>query len=127
MKKIDKAFNAMVWIESLELDYKQGGRKLGSYEDGLCCLGLACYVNELPYKSSHEFLSNNNAKSLGLIDDCGYPANGYLPEVKNLIYYNDSDGKSFKQIAKILKKHPHAYFEKEVADEIQLAYSQENN
>ena len=123
-KKVDKAFNAMVWIESLELDYKQGMGKLGSYEKGLCCLGLACYVNRLKFYDHWGMLPRKHMEALGLLGTTGDPISIINQEgLRSLSEYNDEEEWSFKQIAKHLKNNPHIYFIKEIAEEIKLAYS----
>ena len=128
-----KAEAALMWIESLCLpDTLKYPQSIGRLEVtpaankanpvnkiGFCCLGLECKVNERPYRPT---AGGHPAPSkVGLLHKGGESSEN--SNRKSLISMNDVDGRSFLQIGEQLKKHPHSYFESEVAAVIKLAYS----
>lgn len=119
-QKID---NALMWIESMDLPkglaYPQRGWGLGDMEEGMCCLGLQCYLSGNKY-SPQEGYPDEDENYVGLVYIDSSPVGGsYLSHLANM---ND-DGVSFREIASHLKKHPHEYLEEGVADYVKLAYS----
>jgi hypothetical protein len=135
MKISPEAQTALNWIEFMSLPkseqpYKQGMHQLGDVETGFCCLGLECHIAGRDFHQSDS--SHVEEEGVGLLTDSGsYKAclskksNGSIgnADQKGLVSLNDIEELSFQQIAAELKRDPHCYFETEVADVIELAYS----
>lgn len=122
-KKID---NALQWIETLAItDEKQDKGRLGDVISGFCCLGLGAYDQDIAFKPGQGGAPKKFQECIGLLHHLGDSA---TPEevglnAESLSELNDDKGLTFKQIARVLKKHPHSYFKTEVAVTIELAYS----
>lgn len=55
------------WLEALRSrKFKRTTGKLGSVEDGFCCLGVLCHVNKLPYCPEGALLGEREAGKVGL-------------------------------------------------------------
>jgi hypothetical protein len=121
---------AQKWILALESgDYTQT-KEILCDGVGFCCLGVACEVGE-PKKIiedglvSYEFrgdleggeLPLTYVGELGLNNGCGRPNDNFIDVESSLVYLNDEEGLSFKQIAKRLRATPEAYFQ--LIEEIQ--------
>lgn len=90
------------WIKALESGkFKQTTKKLGNSRDGYCCLAILCKVAEVKFKGSRGTLPYRFAISVGMTDE-GSSLKGNKPSLASL---NDS-GRSFKQIAVILRRNP---------------------
>jgi len=107
------------WIEALESgEYKQCRRKLYDPKaKGFCCLGVACVINGVPITSRY-YQRNGGANNLFSTAKTEavmrklHLRNGLGCGFKNrdsLVVLND-EGKSFKDIAQILRKEPEQYF-----------------
>ena len=126
MARLNK--NAQKWVEALESGkYSRGTGYLCCISRGkrrYCCLGVACdlYLKEHPDKlkaviGERVVRYNNDIMSLpeivmkwlGINDNTG----GFLMDGKgcSLASIND-DGKSFKEIAKIIRSRPERLFRK---------------
>jgi len=104
---------AKIWVEALESGkYRQREGMLGRPETGMCCLGLACHlalehgVIDSPHISTDIDLSSMPKVTnwLGLAT-----AWAEYEEVHTLANDNDS-GKTFKEIAEIIKSEPEGLF-----------------
>lgn len=134
MKISNEAQAALNWIEFMSLPeseqpYKQGKHQLGDVKTGFCCLGLECRIAERDF--NWDGTHHVEKVGVGLLSDYGsFDSNASKEEKvwssignKSLASLNDIKELSFQQIAAELKRDPHGYFEKEVADVIELAYS----
>lgn len=148
---IDKATNAYAWISALvATDLKQGQGMLGNELEGFCCLGLGCHVLKLPYEpddgESDAFQELVGLRFFDGLAYFGYPDeddDGHTPSFNsilkfidelglereniayiNLVAFNDSLNMTFKQIAKVLKRFPHLFFEDNVADVLEIFISE---
>lgn len=127
--------NAEKWVKALESDnYRQCDGTLALKVDGkrvkYCCLGVACAIYQkevgdlvrtknrthgyIDFDGDSNELPLKVAKWLGL-QTCSGEFKTILYEgevVSTLISLNDSFGKSFKEIAKVIRSKPRGLFEK---------------
>ena len=107
-------------IEALESGrYKQcKGQLYSPRNGGFCCLGVACVINGVPITSSYYrrdgFTSGTlsaSSKTIAVMDKLhlrNHLGRGFKDR-DSLAVLND-EGKSFKDIAQILRKEPEQYF-----------------
>lgn len=105
--------NQELWLQALESGkYKQGQRYLKN-GDKYCCLGVACEIfgaEKSPvtgeFVFSNSILPPEIVETLGLYSDIGNSCNKNDLSLAGL---ND-EGKSFKEIARIIRENPEIYF-----------------
>lgn len=96
------------WLRALETTTeKQGKRRLGSAKTGFCCLGLGCEVVGVEYNPLGNF-SDAFARRVGLWGRDG--RSKPHSDLHKLTYLNDADGKTFAEIAEILRANMNEYF-----------------
>lgn len=96
------------WIEALESGkYQQAKNGLRGY-NGFCCLGVAAELSGKPYTGDCPAVPIDIIKHYLLRDGTGRAKNSL--DHYQLTYLNDTLGKSFQEIAAILRKHPEQYF-----------------
>lgn len=96
--------NRRIWIAALESGkFKQGTGELGSPEDGLCCLGVGCFVLGLKYDPEASYPTEAFCRKVGLpFDDAlGIEREGQYCG-GTLVNDNDEKKLSFPEIAKII-------------------------
>lgn len=92
------------WLKALESgEYEQGVGQL-KREDKYCCLGVACEVMGIEYSGFHPGLSEAAGELVGLTSFGDPKDDSY-----SLTYLNDN-GKTFKEIAEIVRSNPSNYF-----------------
>jgi hypothetical protein len=110
--------NQEAWLQALESDEFKQTRGYLQVEDRFCCLGVGCVVAEKAGIRVQRTAGELDGGNLGL-----YPkvrvwlglrtADGHRKDSKTdltaLTWLND-DGKTFKEIAQIIKANPEEYF-----------------
>jgi len=117
--------NAKRWVEALESgEYKQttGNLRKG---DGFCCLGVACDLSGLgkwvsnpsipikEYETTYKedtILPEIVKEWLGMRSHSGY-IEGYLESVPTSLAFLNDQGKSFLELAKVIKDYESELFE----------------
>jgi hypothetical protein len=105
------------WIEALESGkYKQCSDKLYDPEtNGFCCLGVACAINGVPITSNYyqrhggAASLSNTTKTRAVMDKLHLRGELGDSDDDCLASLNDN-GKSFEDIAQVLRKMPEQYF-----------------
>lgn len=104
---------ARKWIKALESgEYKQCKGQLRK-GDSFCCLGVLCnlHAQEHPDVAAEQRYKNSYMGNVGVLpdavmawagamDDCGFMGSG----VPTLAMLNDTEGFSFPEIAKVVRK-----------------------
>lgn len=116
--RAQKRANIRKWVKALRSGkYKQGRRQLrsGTKKDGYsyCCLGVACEVLGVRYRSKNGTLPAEAMAMLGVKNCQGKYTPGDL-SLRSLVMDNDHRRESFKQIAKIIESRPKGLFEEGV-------------
>lgn len=109
------------WLRELETtDKKQGKKLLRSKDDKYCCLGVGCELIGLTPKAPTEdgymygadedewVAPDELIENLGLHDCCGYAKHPFEHR-QDIAGLNDT-GKTFKEIAAIIRADPSMYF-----------------
>lgn len=106
---------ARKWAAALESDdYKQGTGQLRTKKGSFCCLGVLCnlHAQDHPEIASKEkrktiYLDREDLPAAEVINWAGLSnENPYIKDHRdNLAGLNDSGGFTFKDIAKIIRKH----------------------
>lgn len=122
MAKQELGPHQTAWLEALESGkYKQGTGGLRSKNDEYCCLGVGCEIAKIPGEQRHfakdwEYDGGVTAVApsaligyLGLRNSVGSPRPGIDPRPSCLTELND-DGKSFSDIAALIRSDPAVYF-----------------
>ena len=107
-------------IEALESGrYKQcKGRLYDPRTSGFCCLGVACVINGVPIASSYYRRISHTSGTLAATSKTKAVMNklhlrnnlGCGFESRDSLAVLNDEGKSFKDIAQILRKEPEQYF-----------------
>jgi len=101
--------NRDIWAKALESGkFKQIDGELGTARGGMCCLGVGCYVLNVPYTPDDAFPPVEFAQLVGLPYEPDYIGDGIEGTFKggNLVECNDTLKLSFPEIAKIIRTEP---------------------
>lgn len=105
-KLAEQALNRLIWTAALRSGrFEQTKERLGSLEDGMCCLGVGCHVLGIPFDPSDSFPPEEFCKKVGL----GYvefaEINGEY-DGGSLVNLNDVEEKTFPEISLIIENTP---------------------
>ncbi len=119
MRVSEQAANVIRWVDRLLVTRaKQGHYIMGNKKRGRCCLAIGC--DELGVSYDSDDVSNAKlAEITGLISQWGDTNGGYLP---SLIYLNDQEDLTFREIGKNIIKTAHLRFRPGVAKIVQKHY-----
>lgn len=106
---------AMKWAKDLEKNYlKQGYNSLRPKKGKYCCLGRLCVMMGMKYKNHYGYDHSMHSLPKSVMKKTGIKtSNGMIPgdieyenkSIRSLSQANDVHGLSFKDIAKIIRKH----------------------
>lgn len=112
--------NQKLWVEALRSgEYEQCTNELctndGAGTNYYCCLGVANELFNLNAQDNETLDGTNYAEVLGLFDSEG-AIQGDEDELESLslLEMNDSDGKSFIEIANFIEANPELVFTKSI-------------
>lgn len=102
--------NQEKWLKALESDEFSQTKGRLQCDDSYCCLGVACRVAGVKGPLLDATLTGHPdvMSFLRLTTVCGFSKNHTL---HSLTYMND-EGKTFKEIAAVVRAYPEAYFDK---------------
>lgn len=100
--------NREVWAKALESGkFKQTKGKLGSPDEGMCCLGVGCFVLGVKYNPDDSFPPVEFAKLVGLPYDEDYVHDnmieGNFEGGNSLVVLNDEYALPFPHIANVIR------------------------
>jgi len=95
-------FTLKRWVKALRSGrYKQTREKLGSLENGFCCLGLACHIKKIKFYEETSYPPNENIRLKTLFGV------RFKYSMRTLVAMNDGGNSylehSFKEIADVLE------------------------
>lgn len=102
------------WVAALQSgEYKQTTGKLGSVEEGFCCLGLACHISGLKFNSRAWSIKSvqrcaGKIKKITGVSKIPSVIRGDYNEnkiVKELMSMNDDDNQTFFEIGEWIKEN----------------------
>lgn len=105
------------WLEALESGKFEQGRDFLRSEDKFCCLGVACELSGV--KSilkdaagviKHEYLGERHYLPKEIVDKLKFRDNDGSGNFGSSIAQLNDEGKTFKEIAAIIRANPAQYF-----------------
>lgn len=105
------ANNRRIWTAALRSGkFPQTREKLGDPVNGMCCLGVGCYVLGIPFKAEDAFPPKAfvDAVGLGIVDEA--EINGEY-DGGSLVHLNDVDRHPFPIIADVIDNNPSLWVE----------------
>lgn len=98
----EQSNNRRIWSAALKSGkFKQTKEKLGDLEQGMCCLGVGCYVLGVKFDPEHAFPPEEFCKKVGLVVIDDSEINGEF-DGGSLVNLNDVEDMPFPEIAVII-------------------------